>query len=350
MLPAAALAVLCGSCDKLNAAKHRTDTPAREEVPDRNKRGDNYVKPDTTVYVSAVVFNDGYDWRADTLYQRATGCVVLFRNGEEILSIEAGAGRKVSLDPDLHHLMDGHLYTEYSGSENTTVTRDGKELFTYPGREFLCGLLVEGRDVFTLGASRSGKGFSLRKNGMEMMSGRDGVVLGRLSETPSFPTGALYRDGGSLCFCYRRPSEAAGGMDECVMVIDGQESSFGLPDAASYDIRIVDGKPDIKPKNTMPDRRYNYSDGSYVAQVVSYADGTFSANGPRERFPHKMYDRYYFFSAANAFLLGSVLYVAVTPVQQGKAPFLWVNAEGFTYDINGFLTGVEASVGPGHGS
>lgn len=300
---------------------------------------------DTAVYVSGVVFKDGYDWRSDTLYQRTGGYLVLFRNDEVVLDLEASSKKGISLDPDMHHLIGGHLYTEYSDQSKTIIGKDGDVLFSYYGREVLCGLLVEGKDVYTLGADRSGNGFSLRKNGTEMMSRRDGSVIGRMSDNPAYPSGALYRDNGHLCFCYSRVSASGGTGKECVMVMDCEETAFPFSNPTSFDIRIVDGNPVITPKSSSLDRRYSYNNRITTAEILSYSDRTLSAYTNYARFPRKLSVQYYFFSASNAFLLGRTLFMAVTPVQQGF-PFVWINGEVRSYEINGFLTGVEASVCP----
>ena len=129
---------------------------------------DGYIPPpvlqpsDTSVFMTAVEFPPGYDWRRDSSFGEVSGRIVLYRDSVRILEVPAGPGCLACMDADLHHLIDGHLYTESCTSAGTVVSRDGEMLFSYPGRELLCGMLVEGRDVYTLGRDRSGGGFSLR--------------------------------------------------------------------------------------------------------------------------------------------------------------------------------------------
>ena len=203
--------VLIGGCDKDpdGRSKYGTLGYGGWGRPDDSGVGAG-VRKDTVLYVSGVVFDDGYDWRSDTLYRRTDGYLVLFRNDEFLQILEAGSKQRISLDPDMHHLLGGHLYTEYSDGDRTTIGCDGKTLFSYYGREMLRGLLVEGKDVYTLGANRDGSGFSFRKNGNEILSRRDGTIIGRMSENPAYPGGALYRDHHSLCFCYSRESASGG--------------------------------------------------------------------------------------------------------------------------------------------
>ena len=129
------------------------------------------------------------------------------------------------------------------------------------------------------------------------------------------------------------------------MVIDGEETAFPLNNLSSFEIRISEGKPVITPKSASDDITYSYRDGSSVAEVTSYHDRPLSAFSGYARFPRRLSEKYYFFSARNAFLSGNTLFMAVTPINNGY-PFIWVNGETRYYEINGFLTGVEASISP----
>lgn len=160
------------------------------------------AEPDTTFYYAAVDFPEDYDWVKDVSGGSSTAEITFFRNSEPLFSIPSGKSSLISNDPDTHHILEGHLFTEYSTISETVVKRDGNELFRYAGREFLKGLVVEEEDVWTLGQDRSGSGFSLRRNGEAVIAKREGTVFGDFTLRPQ---GALYRDGGELCFCYCRP-------------------------------------------------------------------------------------------------------------------------------------------------
>lgn len=257
-----------GSCEfpeygpSLGRTRWEAMTPAR----DSSKGGGNSVIPesaDTTFFFSAVDFPADYDWVRDSCGGRSPAHITLYRNFEPVLSIPSGKDFCISNDPDSHHIAGGHLFTEYSTTSETIVKCDGEELFRYAGREFLKGLVVEGDDVWTLAQDRSGKGFSLRRNGEAIMLKSDGSIFGDLSLRPQ---GALYRDGGDMCFCYcatvngRQVVRSVRGNDEteytsgngevidaimdngvCTLLLSGRDGS--LPAIVHGDVttRIMDG-------------------------------------------------------------------------------------------------------------
>lgn len=147
-----------------------------------------------TVYVTAVEYPDGYDWRADVEKGSVKCSLVVYADDVPVMKVPAGDEYEVSPDPDMHRMSDGHLYTDYSTDSETVIKKDGKEIFRYSGREMICGLLTEGEDVYTLGHPRRGEGFSYRKNGEVIMERNGGRSFAR-----------LYRDGTSICFAFCEP-------------------------------------------------------------------------------------------------------------------------------------------------
>jgi len=303
------------------------------------------VLMDTSVFVTAVEFPEGYDWRRDSSYGAVSGSLALYRDGERILSLPAGPGCRASLDPDLHHLVDGHLYTESCIGGETVIAVDGTDLFSYPGREFLCGLLIEGTDVYTLGQNRSGSGFSLRRNGEELFSSSNGTVSSHISDNPQYPGGALYRDGGHLYFSYCRPLAEGSASRLWFIVEDGRETAVDVDTEGMYDIRVQDGEIRILPRaNGYQWERWSYTDGRWEATVMVYKDGNVIVSAPFD--PSK---RYYLnfsllFSFRNACLSGKHFYIGVNPPDRGESPSLWRDGEtSFRLDINGFITSVGVS-------
>lgn len=160
-------------------------------------------EPDTLLYYSTVRFPDGYDWQRDTAYGSVPFELILYRDHVPALTLAWDSEACFCPDPDRHHLLGGHLYTECMSGGHTRVGCDGQELFRFEGREFLVGLLPDGADLYTLSRKTSGTGFSYRKNGILLLESDSGTPFGDLSE-PSFgPTGALYLDHGVPVFCYR---------------------------------------------------------------------------------------------------------------------------------------------------
>jgi len=158
--------------------------------------------PDTTLLFSAVRFPEGYDWQRDTAYGSVSFELLLYKDFACVLTLPSGADACFVPDADRHHLLDGHLYTERMADGETRIGRDGVEIFRFPGREYLVGLLEDGEDLYTLSRPAKGPGFSYRKNGEPLLVRTDGAPFGDLTDPAYRPTGALYLDQGERCFCF----------------------------------------------------------------------------------------------------------------------------------------------------
>lgn len=215
--------------ETMGETAHHT-TPSKDEA-------------DTLFYVTCVEFPDGYDWRRDTASGYTECRIVLYRNFKRVLEVEAGNGMHASQDPDMHWVWEGHLYTEYSTDNETILKRDGLEVFRYSGREMICGFLSREDGIYTLGLSRSGRGMSYRKNGKEIVANSAAVPFwsqnGEVCEN-----GALYEDGGAVCFAYSIEVDGASEAQHCYLVRDGNVSQVEISDNSVrrvHDMRLVDG-------------------------------------------------------------------------------------------------------------
>ena len=105
---------------------------------------ERYAGVDTAIvrgkhlYYTTVEFSPDYYWQQDSLYGRAEACLALYRDAECLQRIPCGD--LVTYDADLHHLIDGHLYTECIRGANTVICRDGNELLVIPERVRLHGM------------------------------------------------------------------------------------------------------------------------------------------------------------------------------------------------------------------
>lgn len=142
-------------------------------------------------YMTAVDYLKDYDWRADQSKETIRCSLVVYADGSPIMKVPVGADCNVSSDPDMHRIVSGHLYTDYPSHGETIIKKDGTLLFSYPGEERIVGMHVRDADVYTLGESRSGEGFSFRKNGETIVLREKGTLLGRLNH-----------DGDSLSFAF----------------------------------------------------------------------------------------------------------------------------------------------------
>lgn len=151
-------------------------------------------------YMTAVEYPNGYDWRADQARETVRCSLVVYADGVPIMKIPVGADYKVSSDPDMHRMVGGHMYTDYSVDDETYVKRNGTLLFSYSAAERISGMHVCDGDVYTLGENRKGSGFSLRKNGEVKVQREEGCLLG-----------PLRYDGDSLGFAFYEKILNAGG-------------------------------------------------------------------------------------------------------------------------------------------
>ena len=131
-------------------------------------------------FVSAFDYPDGYDWRSDPDRGHVKCSLVVFREGLPVLKVPVGNEYSVSPDPDMHRIIDGHLYTDFSDGTETLLKKNGKPVLSYPGAEMICDMKVKGSDIYTLGHSRKGQGFALRLNGSVLLSREAGYTFERI--------------------------------------------------------------------------------------------------------------------------------------------------------------------------
>ena len=131
-------------------------------------------------FVSAFDYPDGYDWRSDPDRGHVKCSLVVFREGLPVLKVPVGNEYSVSPDPDMHRIIDGQLYTDFSDGTETLLKKNGKPVLSYPGAEMICDMKVKGSDIYTLGHSRKGQGFALRLNGSVLLSREAGYTFERI--------------------------------------------------------------------------------------------------------------------------------------------------------------------------
>lgn len=315
-------AVMAGCSSKELALMPRDYRGSAVKAPDTTGKG----RPDSlagldaeSVYVSAVVAPQGYDWRQDSTFGNAPLKIILFKDFEEILGVDTGKDCLVSPDPDLHHIINGHLYTEYATASQTIVKKDGTELFRYEGREWLKGILPAGDSLYTLGQSREGKGFSFRLNGNPLLVKPDGTVRGGFGQRNFDGNGALYFSFDDICFDYLADNVT-------VHVCNGIDNSVNN----GYSMRHF--------SQQVEESYYYYEFPSGLGEeVMCLSDGTMPLpSGIPE-------GAYYFFPTQGGYYHNGTMYLALTPRERGRKPFVWTGGACREIDINGFLTGIEVS-------
>lgn len=218
VIPGALLLLCCAvfmfliSCVRIESgglSRARTSPPGVRA--DARKGVDSGTGP--AVLVSAVGYPEGFDWRRDSVYGAVSGAsLMVLHASDTVLTIPAGAPPVGTLSPDMMHFLDGHFYVETIDGDQTVILRDGAELFRYPGREVIRGMMSGGGSLYTLGQRRSSAGFTLRKDGDLLLSSDAGYISGSMGELGYGQTGALYDGGGGVpTFAYWRPLYAEDG-------------------------------------------------------------------------------------------------------------------------------------------
>ena len=154
-LPAAAACVLAvlPSCGKFalgafdGRMRRLTDRPA--PVPEMPS-----ALPDTSVFVSAVRYDPGYNWIKDSLHGSVDFDIVLYDDGVPLLTVPVPAGAPFSASPDTHHIIDGSLYTEFLAADGTVICRDGMEILRLGPGERLLGLIPAQDGLYSLTVRR----------------------------------------------------------------------------------------------------------------------------------------------------------------------------------------------------
>ena len=353
---------------------------------------------DTVIYLSAVNVPESYDWRRDTSYGAVPCELVFMKNGEPQFSVTTGAKHSVSPSPETHHIMDGHLYTEYNSGTETIICRDGVPLLRYQGREILKGLALRDGCLISLGCDRDRGGVVLRRDGEVLLRQDGGTPFGDFSSL-SPRTGALYEDGGKLCFCFKT-STACYKVEDGAMtqvqtnvnasrVVDmriflGQVyyigdyinsaliftplRSYSMPTSVRWkDLRLVicnnhpyivaaNDKGECVCKDLRDLDRANlpadfYGDGLFIYPhsdshyAVSYSEGNLKVQKAVGNYIY-VRDSSYYFGAGCACVAGETIFIAVTPREAGQPPFVWHDGTGTPCALNGYITGIEVEVSP----
>lgn len=225
-----ACAVSCGLSETGHSSR-----PSGQEIwknPAFSPDSSSYARK--RCYVTGLDYPDGYDWRADPENGTVKCSLVVFVDGIPAMKIPVGHEYHVSPDPDMHRVIEGHLYTDYSTEEETVIKKDGKEVFRYPGREMIIGMEVLEGDIYTLGQPRNGDGFAYRRNGTALIQRGTGYAFPRLQQVD-----------GSICFAFSEPIES---LDEILEryyhVMDGEVSQVAVREDVKkvWDVLMHDGE------------------------------------------------------------------------------------------------------------
>lgn len=177
------LLTMCGLKDL--GGPERPDGPQPDIPPEETQ---------DTLYITGVEYPAGYDWVKDVEYGTVACSLFVEKEGKRVLEVPVGYFYQTASDPDMHRLVGGHLYTDFSSDTETVIKKDGRTLFRYPGREMILSFFVsDSGDVYTVGESRSGdRGFVMRRNGEAVLETGSG-----------YPVSEIMDADGTVCLVYR---------------------------------------------------------------------------------------------------------------------------------------------------
>lgn len=349
------------------------------------------------LFFTTVEFPSGYDWRRDSLYGSSGAKIGLYKNEELIL--EVPTGDLADAAADLHHFIDGHLYTQKCTGKGTVLACDGEEILRFGSEEILRGLYSGPEGLYTLWANRSGSGFCLRLGSSEVFRKDTGTLVGNLYDYSYLPNGALYEDNGGVVFCYysgddwfcfrndnaEKISAPAGTVLDvkvanskfCILCrpTDGNSLLFkcgndirefrseGLSFRAEGRIFLRNGNPIC-----MANAFYRYQ-SSVLYSALFFPDGSNDIISGSDAVPLSFSDPKVFISYSEegrlSFSVPSYGYVnpegtfyqmggspgvcskdiavAFNSKIKGKKPVLWKNGQFIQLNINGFISGVYTS-------
>ena len=178
------------------------------EIKDSSDKEDIWTGPGASIdnpegfvcYITGFDYPEGHDWKSEEGIENARCSLTVFADAVPMLKLAVGSGHEVSPDPDMHKVIDGHLYTFFCKDGMTSVRKDGKSFIRYAGNEKIRHILLKDNDLYTLGIPEDGNGFIYRKNGEILMERRNGCIFERLHE-----------DDERVCFAFSQPVTTSDG-------------------------------------------------------------------------------------------------------------------------------------------
>ena len=388
------------SCEPLSHS-HKLGSSRKSHLAPRAVsalRDSSTVIPASSVYYyTTVTFPPDYDWRRDSSYGAVQASINLYRNDSLLLQIPTGT--LASPDADMHHFVQGHLYTQFRSGGRTVLAKDGQVILELGREAILAGLLPHDGKLYTLWKNRGGEGFSLLEGDMELFSRSRGQPLGSLDLSAYTPGGALYTDLGKPCFCYRNGND-------WYVVRESQESAVKKPYWTVFDMRSIDGQVCIFHQGStsatatfqykdsyidysLPQYRYFKTGFIYANEeepfcagagyegwdtdtpltIVNFVSGKsvvlpgngicqlspsplillfYSSDGSTGYYSGKsgikyLQGSYYHLSPHAGINLDGKLLIALNPMEAGGKPGIWKDGEIQELEINGFISGIYQS-------
>lgn len=325
---------------------------------------------DHSLYFCALDFEPSYDWTRDSSFGAVSYSLCLYKDYSLGCKIDSDCGL-IRPDPDTHHIIAGHLYTEAVKDANTIIAKDGVEQFRLSGSYVLKGLVPTPAGLYMLTQDIITAGVALWLND-ELISDLGEVRLfGDLFDPSYAPTGALYVDNNELCYAYTRGNK---------VYLCHNESTIEFSDSQIQDIKMIDGNPRYvnwiygtlrvvdariwRDKSMIVSARYRdfslqsgisidkqnivrlelnspqyYISGQDYAYIDEFGEASISVSGsvPCDG----EYEGYSLINPACAYLYNQSFYAALSPNDEGLYPIIIHNQKQRRVAVHGYISNIE---------
>ena len=347
-------------------------------------------------YMTVLDYQKGYDWRTDSERGTVRCSLVVYADGRPIMKVPVGDAYETGSDVDMHRIIKGHLYTDYSTDSETVIKKDGTQLYRYPSRESILGMDLLGDDLYSLGQFRDGTGFALRKNGEVLLRRESATIIGQLHNDRDSLYFSFYEkiDGNNLryySYMGTRISQVAVredikhvwdvlarqdeimyvaslvGVNAPVLFIGDQMRKLSLKsDATLISCRIfkteefvgVEGLCRLKTGEHYnvvwldTDELYGDSNGGSVVALQTDGDGVFFAINPsvsdgviyRAGEQYEMPTDYAVMGPDCMCVLDGILHVGLSSTHCAN-PLVWKDGAIDTLNINGYISAMYSDIG-----
>lgn len=223
------------------------------------KDNNHSQKADSSIYSLGIEYPAYYDWHKDSLYGNIHCKIVLFANQERLIEVDAGPGCLARPYIDMNRIAEGNLYSDVSMNGQTIFSMNGCEIFRYDEEEMVLGFLIQDGDIYTLGQSRKGTGFSFRKNGELIHSEPQGQILGNMNKIHG-RSGAIRTEGESFYYFYSIKNETG---QQWYMAKDRQIEELNIPSdiVRIHDMAYMNGELHIVANTSSNRNRAIYING-----------------------------------------------------------------------------------------
>lgn len=210
--------LLAAGCDLVDIIRETKDN----EEPKRP------IETETVeaLLMSAVSYPEGYDWRQDEYYGEVPCSLMLMTEDSVLLSRPVGDLYCTASDIDMHRIVGGRLYDDWSTDEETVVRCDGEVAYSMYGREMIISMTEQGGCMYSLGYPKDKGGYVLRK---------DGKIISQSSEI--LPTTPLMMDHGVLSFT-GVSTDGEGGTQWCI-VENGKVVPVDHPSSSARIVKML---------------------------------------------------------------------------------------------------------------